>query len=237
MTDAPAKTILTRIANVIVDTGAVEKTGKADQRIGGFAFHRIDEVVDHLRPVLIQHGVCYFSTITESVNEIQEIRGKPQFISTVKAKTTFAALENPDDCISVETEGIGIDSGDKGPGKAFSYALKTALLMMFDLRGQPDNEEHGHELPAVNPDQEELARRKAEPWNYPNVSALEENLAWETVACHASTKHPNVLLGELPDEDLKTACLRYFVPIGGDDRDARLRAALNLAMKEKGYGV
>jgi hypothetical protein len=50
----------------------------------------------------------------------------------------FVNVEDPADHFDVETFGYGVDSQDKGPGKAMSYAVKYALLKALGLETGDD---------------------------------------------------------------------------------------------------
>ncbi len=54
----------------------------------------------------------------------------------------FVNVENRSETIELNYPGYGVDNGDKGPGKAISYAFKYALLKTFCLEtgDDPDND-------------------------------------------------------------------------------------------------
>ena len=138
-----------RILAVLAGCGAVGKDRKAPAAAGGYAFSGIDDVIEHLRPHLIEHGVVIVPTVIESSMDIREGRnGKPTAIERQTVEVSFQNADQPDDAFSVQVVGMAIGSGDKNPGIAYSYALKTALLAVFNLRGQPDAEDGAGQLPA-----------------------------------------------------------------------------------------
>ena len=53
----------------------------------------------------------------------------------------------------MRTLGHGIDPSDKAPGKAVTYALKTAYIGLFHLKGQIDNEA-GEDIGDADPPKE-----------------------------------------------------------------------------------
>lgn len=55
------------------------------------------------------------------------------YVDNIKMTTEIIDLENPTDRISVESFGKGIDTGDKGFGKASTYARKYALLNAYKI--------------------------------------------------------------------------------------------------------
>ena len=54
--------------------------------------------------------------------------------------TLFINVDNPEDRFSVDTYAHSDDNTDKGPGKAYTYAVKMALLKVLMLQSG-DNEE------------------------------------------------------------------------------------------------
>ena len=73
--EARKPNVYERLAACIEESGAVAKTGKAPQQAGGYAFHRIDDVVEHLRSVLLKHGLAVIPSVRSSdVRELTEPR-------------------------------------------------------------------------------------------------------------------------------------------------------------------
>ena len=64
----------------------------------------------------------------------------------LKLDIRFVNIDEPADYTDVPSFGFGIDSQDKGPGKAMSYAVKYALLKTLGLETgddvERDNIEH-----------------------------------------------------------------------------------------------
>lgn len=57
---------------------------------------------------------------------------------TIKMTTKFVNVEKPDEFIEVESFGYGWDTGDKGLGKASTYARKYALLNAYKIASGED---------------------------------------------------------------------------------------------------
>ncbi len=58
---------------------------------------------------------------------------KTTYIDTVKMTVKIIDLEKPTDFIEIESFGRGLDTGDKGFGKASTYARKYALLNAYKI--------------------------------------------------------------------------------------------------------
>jgi hypothetical protein len=157
----------------------------------------------------------------------------------------------------MRTVGDGIDYGDKSTGKAYSYALKSALLAAFQLRGQPDNEDEDHgqppqgrvtqppasapksQPPASQPkgNKPSMDDRKAAPWAVPDLSSFEPRLGdWRAVMHHkrkdkgSSTPSPKPL-GDCNANELKWWADNWCLPLEPTKEDMHLRVALNIARK------
>jgi hypothetical protein len=99
---------------------------------GQYRFASHDAVVAKLHKPLVKHGIVVIPTVdsfTQAGNRTE-----------VKLKVGFVAIDQPSDCFVVDYFGYGIDNGDKGPGKAISYALKYCLLKVFGLETSDDSD-------------------------------------------------------------------------------------------------
>jgi len=141
----PQRNIYQRLLAIVEEAGALKKTGTAT--IGGrYSFHQVDEVVDHLRPLFVKHGVVPLPSVLDcTVREIPITRAdgstRVDHLSEVQLAMVYVNVDRPEDKTPAFTAfGEGVDVSDKSTGKATSYALKNHLLAMFHLRGQPDNE-------------------------------------------------------------------------------------------------
>ena len=89
-----------------------------------------DAVTAKVRPALLEAGVHYYPCdikFTQNGNRTE-----------CSMIVRFVNIDKPDDSIDVHTFGYGIDSQDKGPGKAMSYAVKYALLKCLGLETGDD---------------------------------------------------------------------------------------------------
>lgn len=105
-----------------------------------------DSVVNLLRQGLVEHGI---------VVETSQISGKWDFMRDMNAtpqpvkmglysgyyEVRLVNIDDPKDRIVVNIEAHANDNGDKAPGKAATYAEKTALLKVFLLETGLNDEE------------------------------------------------------------------------------------------------
>ena len=112
----------------------------------GNNFRAVSEsaILDVLEPIFEEAGLFYTIDVKKSDLQIREAYGpkgkKLQFIATVEIKLTFHNTRVYDGpyYLSTESVGMGIDDNDKAMGKAYTYAVKYALLKIFRLRYADD---------------------------------------------------------------------------------------------------
>jgi hypothetical protein len=104
----------------------LQRVTKGDAKVNGqYRFVSHDQVTEALQPLLVKHGVTCIATVMECVQEGNR--------TSVKVRVVYSNAAEPGDAIAVDYVGYGIDSGDKGPGKAISYATKYADLKTFKI--------------------------------------------------------------------------------------------------------
>ena len=97
---------------------------------GQYRFASHDQVTAAIHPLLVKHGVV----IIPSVEELTQDNNR----TVVKLALIFRNVDYPNDSFYTFHYGYGVDTGDKGPGKAISYAYKYALLKTFCLETGDD---------------------------------------------------------------------------------------------------
>lgn len=107
-----------------------------------YKFVSHDQVSAAVHPMLVKHGII----ILPSVHEIKQEGNRTE----IKLLIDVVNADNTQDCYRLMAAGYGIDSGDKGPGKAVSYAYKYALLKIFCLETgeDPDHDANATYEPA-----------------------------------------------------------------------------------------
>lgn len=119
---ADKRNIAQRIHACMNRVDYIQKEEKAGMK---YSIVSHDKVTELVRPHLVENGVIYFP-IDMSVKQ-DGTRTEAVF------KVRFMNVDDPDDFIDVSTMGYGVDSSDKGPGKAISYGVKYALLKALGL--------------------------------------------------------------------------------------------------------
>ncbi len=116
---------------ILAVMGDIDYIQKGEARVNGqYRFASHDQVSAAIHPLLVKHGIA----ILPSVEEITQEGNR----TMVKLLMTFVNVDNAQDCFASRFVGYGVDSGDKGPGKAISYAYKYGVLKTFVLETGED---------------------------------------------------------------------------------------------------
>lgn len=66
-----------------------------------------------------------------------------QLFMRIEVEYTFVNIEKPDEIVKIITYGDGVDTQDKAPGKAMTYADKYALLKAYKIvTGEDPDQQH-----------------------------------------------------------------------------------------------
>jgi hypothetical protein len=134
-----SKNIYQRVNDVMKSVSYAKKDAQISGAGANYKAVTRDSVVGLLREHLVENGI---------VIETSQISGKWDFMRDMNATPTpikmglysgyyevrAVNIDNPDDKISINIEAHANDNGDKAPGKAATYAEKTALLKIFLLQ-------------------------------------------------------------------------------------------------------
>lgn len=117
-----------RILAVMDDISYIQK---GEARVNNqYRFVSHDQVTSAIHPLLVKHRIVIIPTVEELTQEGNRTH--------VKLACIFINPEDPTQLYKMLSHGYGIDSADKGVGKAVSYAYKYALLKMFALETGDD---------------------------------------------------------------------------------------------------
>jgi len=187
------------------DIGQLEKDGTV--RIGndGYGYISHDNVSMHAKRAFQRHGIVVIPTV------IAHAKDGNRSELTIKAK--FVNIDDPADFIEVEGIGYGVDSSDKGPGKAYSYAMKYIYMKVLMLNSADDVEaDDTTHQPAIT--QQALAQEVAgvkqtkEAWtNALNAALKSVSTLEELNALHKENRK------QLNSEELSDVTYHYFIDL------------------------
>jgi hypothetical protein len=130
--------VFQRIAAVMRDVEYLKKD--TDVGFGSSTYKAISEekVTLAIRNALIKHGVAIIPTGIEHIrsDEVLPTKNGGKAVSRFTTVNTTYRVQNvdtPSDYIDVVSAGTGVDTQDKGVGKALTYAYKYMLLRLFAI--------------------------------------------------------------------------------------------------------
>jgi hypothetical protein len=96
------------------------------------------DVLTAIKPLEEKYRVYSYPSDRSIVSEELRVRKteygeKTETFVRLATKYVFVNIDNPEDKLHVVSYGDGIDPGDKAPGKAMTYADKTALLKAYHM--------------------------------------------------------------------------------------------------------
>lgn len=148
MAEVAKLNVFQRLLAVRREVGYVQKDQKKID--GKYTAVMYDDVVIATREALNKHGVIHVVNVKDgwTVEPAQTKSGDPLTRIQCTIQTTFYNADDPNDFVTYSCPSFGLDSGDKGPGKARTYGAKGNLLTaLFLLTG--DDEESRVEVPGV----------------------------------------------------------------------------------------
>jgi hypothetical protein len=128
-----------------------------DKKVEGYKAITHDMVTSEVRPHLIEQGVMVVPRLQDykSANTGKTTKsGTPITAYAGVYEIDFVNIDDPEDKVMVTVGSIAEDHGDKGPGKAISYATKYAMLKLFSIEtGESDESRQDQKPEYISADQ------------------------------------------------------------------------------------
>ena len=152
--------IFQRIIKVMAEVKYVQK----DKQVtgGGQNYKAVthDQVVSVARESLLKNGiVIYPEQVGNYMPVMRDLKADIKMhLYSGDYIINFVNSDNPEDRIQVPINAHAADNGDKAPGKAITYATKTAILKVLNLETGEDEEsraEKAEKIKTINDNQED----------------------------------------------------------------------------------
>jgi hypothetical protein len=110
----------------------------------GFQFKYVSssQILGALRDKMDELGLLLVPTVTGiKISDHTTAKDKHEYFTELNMKFTWVNAEKPDEIIQCDWYAQGLDDGEKGPGKAVTYAEKFFLLKFFNIptdKSDPD---------------------------------------------------------------------------------------------------
>jgi hypothetical protein len=161
----------------------IEPIAKGRQnREQGFQYRGVDDVMNELQKVLVNHGIFIVPEVLEQTREERQSR-KGYNLNYSIQKIAFHFTADDGSSIKAVVVGEGMDSGDKASNKALSIAFKYACLQVFCIPTE-DNKDPDGDTPSSS-----TPKRPEPPKNGSgNQGTLEDQRAKVVAEIKAITK-------------------------------------------------
>ncbi len=159
-----------RLAATMKSVSYIQKDKEVKTKNGTVMYRVVshDTVIRETRPHFIDNGIAVVPTVTS-----HERSGSNLTIADIQVE--FINIEKPDDKITVNYFGYGVDPSDKGPGKAISYAVRYAILKVLCLEtgDDPENDNVNAKEETITDEQEITLREICDSKNFPIDKTLD----------------------------------------------------------------
>lgn len=129
--------IYTLIPKIMGDIGAIGKDQK--NKMQNYKFRGIDDIYNAVQPSLITHGVFVVPEVLETTTK-DRLSTKGGTLIYVMHKVRYTFYADDGSYFEAIVSGEAMDSGDKASNKAMSAAMKYALLQVFCIPTEGDND-------------------------------------------------------------------------------------------------
>lgn len=210
------------MAKVSLAIKEMPKSGRND--FHGYDYIRACDVHDVLRPLMADAGIAMFPSVVEHETVRVEGGRKPQWRTTLELDVTWTDGAS---FVTTRWVGVGEDAGDKSYYKAYTGALKYALLKTFNIGEAGADPEASH--PDEQPDPDALVGRVITLLS--EVTGDEMVAAFGQVAALAVTKGAKDRLVDLRPASLQGLIARL------EQHEGKARAAyIEKIVEEQGNG-
>lgn len=158
--------IFQKLAAITADMQTVAKNLSIDTG-NGKSYKAVSErdVLDTVKPLEAKHGVYSYPVNRETLEserlETETKYGvKTSFYTRIKTVYRFVNMDDPTDFIETVVFSVGLDSGDKGDGKAMTYGDKYALLKAYKISTGDDPDQQASVDTVYRKPFEEQERRR-----------------------------------------------------------------------------
>ncbi|MEG0872957.1 MAG: ERF family protein [Clostridia bacterium] len=128
--------IYQKIAKIMNDVEYLQKDDKVITNTNTNAGYKAiseEKVTNEVRKAMIKYGVVIIPVEQEHKREDESINNRINRLSTVDVKYKIQNIDDKEDYIIAVSSGTGVDTQDKGIGKAMTYAYKYLLLRTFAI--------------------------------------------------------------------------------------------------------
>lgn len=130
--------IYQKLAAITADLQTVAKNLTVETKTSSYKAVAERDIIDSVKPLEEKYGVYSYPASRETLEserlETETKYGpKTTFYTRIKTVYRFVNVDDPTDFLDTVTFSVGLDSGDKGDGKAMTYGDKYALMKAYKI--------------------------------------------------------------------------------------------------------
>lgn len=140
--------IYEKLSKITMEIATVAKNLQVETGVGkGYKAVSEGDVLAAVKPIEAKYGVYSFPAIRRIVDSGEivttktykgELQESKRLFLRVETVYRFVNIEKPEEYVDVTVYGDGVDTQDKAPGKAMTYADKYALLKAYKIQTGDD---------------------------------------------------------------------------------------------------
>ena len=187
--------IYQRMSAITNESSRVAKNLNVDQGKSSYKAVGEADVLAAVKPAEDKYGVYSFPVdreiIESSVLTTTNYQGQERKQQFMRLRTVyrFVNVDKPEEFIEIATYGDGVDSQDKAPGKAMTYADKYALLKAYKIiTGDDPDQKASEDLKGKTESKVPMASDKQVAFIQKLFTESPENAAYITKVCPDPTK-------------------------------------------------
>jgi hypothetical protein len=165
---------MTNIYRKLIEVRKAVPSITKNSRGSRFRFVSSSQILGALRQAMDAHGLLLIPRlVSERVLEHQTKRGDRLYFTILNIEFTWVNADNPDERIACPWVGQGLDEGERGVGKALTYAEKYFLLKFFNIPTDGDDPDADDKRPPAKKREASgtAAEKKAEAVNHAAAAA------------------------------------------------------------------
>lgn len=152
--DVKSMNIFQRVAAITAELGTVAKNLNVSAGKGSYKAVSERDIIDAVKPLEAKYRVYSYPSHrqileSETLESEKTYNGNTTksttFFTRVQTEYAFVNIDNPEDRYTTIVFSEGIDPGDKGSGKAMTYADKYAVMKAYKISTGDDPDEQASE--------------------------------------------------------------------------------------------
>ena len=152
--DVKSMNIFQRVAAITAELGTVAKNLNVSAGKGSYKAVSERDIIDAVKPLEAKYRVYSYPSHrqileSEALESEKTYNGNTTksttFFTRVQTEYTFVNIDSPEDRFTTIVFSEGIDPGDKGSGKAMTYADKYAVMKAYKISTGDDPDEQASE--------------------------------------------------------------------------------------------